>query len=293
MHSKYVTLASSTQAQVINDIAKLLSGSPISALSASCDKVNSTLISTVAPGWTLFDAAAPLNGNVLSASDADALTTKYVRIFGPSGTTIDITANETWNAGTHAGTNPANASGVTVPYSTNAVNTYWIFGTPRSIFITNGALTGSVGVFEFTRDAAYLTGSTYPAQANASCNSFQLAAGTLALPRSKNLVAAGDLTAAAASAVVGTIAARGVTGRPGSPNTTIQDGSGNLYHEMRPLFAMVNQSGGLTQSAILGKIFDIMEVTLNAGAALDTFSDGTSTWMILPPNTITLALKVA
>jgi hypothetical protein len=293
MHSKYVTLGTSTQAQVISDIAKLLSGSAVASLSASCDKVNTTLISTVAPGWNLFDPAAPLNGAVLSAPDFDALTTKYARVFGPSGTTIDITANETWNSGTHAGTNPASATGSTLPFNPAAVNTYWIFATPRSIFITNGAIAGSVGVFEFSRDAAYLVGSTYPCQANASCNSFQLAAGTMSLPRSKNLVAAGDLTAGTATAVVGIIAARGVTGRPSSPNTSIQDGSGNLYHEMRSLFAMVNQSGGLTQCAILGKVFDIMEITLNAGSALDTFSDGTNTWMLLPVNSITLALKVA
>ena len=106
MYAKYVSNTTSVQAQVINDLCLLLAGGTIASLSASCDKVNTTLLSTVLPGWTLVDSAALLSGSVVTAPDASALTTKCVRIYAPTAILIGIMGTEDWNATTHVGLNP-------------------------------------------------------------------------------------------------------------------------------------------------------------------------------------------
>ena len=215
MHAKYVSTIASTQAQIINDLALLISGSPISALSASCDKANTTLISTVLPGWTLLDAAAGSSGCVLTAPDADGLTTKYVRLFGITANWIDLNLYESWNSATHVGTNVSisassqRAAAQSVLWNAGVTNTYWIFATPRMLFITGPQVVGAnidgsssgMGAFEFTRECEYLKGSTYPCVATGTSHALSgkwgatLSDVQLFMSRTKNLNAAGDYTA--------------------------------------------------------------------------------------------------
>lgn len=294
MYAKYVTNATSTQAQVINDIAQLLSGAAISALSASCDKVNTTLLSTVAPGWTLTDAAAASSGCVVSAPDAAALTTKYVDLYASSAALIAAVGYETWNAGTHAGTNPTNAISNTLAYSASAVNTYLIFATPRSFYIGTPGTSVGIGAFEFTRDCQYLVGTTYPCFAMISSVSLQGANTMSFVPRLKSLIAAGDLSAANAGVYVATISPKNtptVTSPARAPNAAIYDSTGTQYQEVRPLWLVAAPSAIIVP--ILGKVYDILEINANAGNTLDTFSDGTNTYAIVNVGTCSYAFKQA
>lgn len=322
MYAKYVTDTTSVQAEVINDIALLLSGSPISALSNSCDKANTTLISTVAPGWTLVDNAAPLNGRVLSAPDADGLTTKYVNLNTQSASLIGLTGYEAWNSVAHTGTNATTPS--TVTYSTTTPNTYIIFATVRSFYfsIVNGD--SGIGAFEFTRECEYLKGTTYPcftvidsasngglgAQARNSTVNTSFTPNYI--PRSKNLMGGGDLTGASSYCVVSSISAKNNPLQYSSNNTVIYSSfitapqstrmftdTGRPYYELRPLFAMTasgwwnNYSSKVSNGALLGKFYDVLETAANAGNNLDTFSDGTTTYVILAIANATYAFKMA
>jgi hypothetical protein len=278
MFAKYVSNTNTTQAQVMSDLALLLSGSPLSALSASCDKANSQLISTVAPGWTIVDTLAANAGYVLAASDANGLTTKNVKLFPPTSATLDILGYDTWNATTHVGTNTTTASTSVLAYSTPAILTYWLFATPRSLFIASSGQQG-IGAFEFTRDAAYLVGSNYPCFATANINALVgSSGGTLSAPKIKNFIAAGDLNGVTINSA--TIAVRNAgTGVLGAPSQQTFDLTGNIYYETRPVWAGVNNMTAVSQG-ILGKFYDFLEINRTVGQPLDTFFDGTDTWMI-------------
>ena len=326
MYAKYVSTTTSVGAQVINDLALLLSGSPISALSASCDKINSTLVSTVAPGWTLLDSAAPASGCMLSAPDIDGLTTKFVYLY-PAVSELRIGSYETWNAVAHTGTNAT--PGISIcAHSATVANTYIVFATPRSFYIcpVNGA--GS-GAFEFTRECEYLKGTTYPCFAivpsyiSLNLNSLspvllggsgQVWAFTPAgVPRMKNLYGAGDITGATSGVFLATLGQRvsqvqgaNTTGTWSStvllgPVSRLFDASGTPYYELRPLWAMSDANaipdgtyyGKIRSGAIVGKFYDIWETSTGAGNNLDTFSDGTSTYVYLTIGASAFAFKMA
>lgn len=280
MHAKYVTTTTPTLAQVIADLAALACGGSIASLSASCDKANSTLVSTVVPGWTLVDAAAANSGQVVSAADANTLTTKYVRIFAPNVSAIDLACYEGWNATTHVGSNGSTATGRTLAYTAGAVNTYWLFATARTLYLlASGNIT--LGVLEVSRDAAYLAGSTYPVAAVISDGGL-IAGNVSSISRVKKMAATGDSTGGSAQ-VIGacSLGARGATTTAYVPNATLRDGSETAYYELRPIWlGITGDVGTLPRPAILGKLYDVFELAGAAGNQFDTFSDGTDTYLV-------------
>lgn len=297
MHVKYVTTGNPVLAQVISDLALLCTGAQVSSLSASCDPVNTTAVNTVAPGWTLVDNAAPNSGIVVSAPDMDGLTTKYVRMYAPGSNSFDVVGYEGWNATAHTGTNPtSNSSALTL--ATNAVNTFWLFATPRTIFISQVSGAG-VGAFEFSRDIQYTKGTTYPTFAVGAVSSiFPTSTSVLPVyaPRIKNATSAGDSTAASAGIFACTLAPKFVS----ATNTAVRanpgplrDSSENQYYEMRPIWAA--SVGGYTYGncVINGRFQDVMEVSSQIGNTFDTFSDGTNTYMVFVSGSGAMALKVA
>jgi hypothetical protein len=282
MFAKYVTTAAPVQAQMIADIAALICGASIASLSASCDKVNSSLVSTIAPGWTLHDA--PNSGVVVTAPDVDGLTQKYVRLFAPSASTFDAMGYETWNAVAHTGTNATPGNPASFSFWANQVNTIFIFATARSFYFTSPA--AGVGSFEFSRDAGYLQGSSYPCHAIATSASLTSAvsSGNVYVPRMKNLVAAGDRSGFALYAA--TLAPRYGTGNQGGPAGALYGADGTMHYEIRPMWLM--SDGG-----VIGKLFDVIELARQSGAAFDTFSDGVDTFMLVPSSNFIMIFKVA
>jgi hypothetical protein len=286
MYAKYVTNPSSTLANIIADLAALLAGGSIASLSASCDKVNSTLVSTVAPGWTAFDVSSSVanSGRVVSCADNSALTTKYANLQTPGAGQIDLLVYDTFNAGTHTGTNAstalaANLSGL----STTVVNVIAIWCTPRSFYIQGvTTATGGIGCFEYTRETQFLVGTTYPvacaldksALASASAINGQTS-------RIKNMGAAGDTTGAGATVRVGSISPKYSSGvkNNGVANLQVRDNADALYMELRPIYAMSPDYGTQLRSQCYGRLYDVLDCTWLTGAnTLDTFSDGTDTY---------------
>ncbi len=301
MYAKYVTNATSTLANVIADIAALLCGGSIASLSASCDKVNSTLVSTVAPGWTAHDISGSVanSGRVISAPDASGLTTKYANIYTPSVGTIDVLTYDAFNAGTHTGTNASTA--VTSPMnsiSLTSVNVIAIWATPRGFYMQGVTVAaGGSGHFEYTRDIQYLIGTTYPCCFALSKDTLGSASSTSLgqTSRMKNLTAAGDTTGSTAAVALGCITTKFGVGSKisGVINAQIRDNTEALYMELRPLYAMSLIYGSQQRQVPFGKVYDILECTFVSGAnTLDTFSDGTDTYsyIVIDANTA-MALK--
>lgn len=291
MYAKLVTTSAPTQAAVISDIAKLCSGSDIASLSSSADKTNSVLISTVAPGWTLIDSAAPSSGQVLSAPDADGVTTKIINLYAPATTTISLFAYTAWNSTAHTGTDVSTNPG-TMAFTAGAVNTFYIFATPRTIFVLSANTL--LYAAEFTREAAYLVGSTYQPFMIGIMGSI-VSSGTSYTARRKALTVAGDYTAANAQMVVMQMAARVQSGVAQGPFSAVQDAAGNLYHEIRPIYAGIfgpesTQSG---TNLYCGKLYDVYETSRNGIASYDTISDGTNTYMAYASGATCLLWKMA
>jgi len=141
MFTKYVYLAGITQADMMNDIVLLLTGTTDKALlSASCDQANTEILTTYAPaGWTLHDAAAGTNAKVIKAAcDGDAAQFKYVKISTAVAGQIFTGLWHDWNATSHVGTNlSANSetSGYGQRYSTTLAGTVYISASERQITI--------------------------------------------------------------------------------------------------------------------------------------------------------------
>ena len=301
MYAKYVTNASSTAAQVANDIAKLCSGASVASLSASCDKVNSQIqYNTVAPGWTIVDNAGPSSGTVISAPDAAGLYTKYVNIYAT--TYFIMTTYETYSIGTHTGTNISTvgsnfAAACSPTYSTTGIQTFYVYATPRTIFIINSTGTLTCSTVEFSRDARYLNSTTstiYPCHGVAANylfmnNNFSSIPG-LATTRVKHMSASGDITGTNAILAAGAILGLYYTSNPGQATTFIlpmRDSTDTMYHPITPMFAMYLQSAATAnQSTPIGKIYDVQLTTSNYGSGLDTISDGVDTYIVMSPSMV-------
>jgi hypothetical protein len=165
MYAKYAYLANVTQAQVLSDVVAILTGETNKAnLSAGCDQANTEISAAYeVAGWTVHDAAASTNSQVLKAAcDGDAAQFKYMRISTATSGNIWSGLYEAWNATTHVGTNVAPNSDSTSygqRYATAAAGTLYISASAnRALFYGvysggNGNLTylSSSGVLEFDR----------------------------------------------------------------------------------------------------------------------------------------------
>jgi hypothetical protein len=301
---KYVTNASVTTINIINDVALLCTGGSISDLSTGCDKVYTTILAKIVnPGWTLVDNAAPNTGVVISSPDVDG-NIKYVRLslVGASNN-VSFDLFESWNATTHTGTNQSSYPAA-VTATGGSKQTFYLYVTPRTIYfakpatISNGIVThNGGGTFEVSRDALYLKGTNYPAFCTGadqglipygSGNSY-----SMVFPRIKNQSGVGDVTGTSALGMTGTICAKyygagGTVGSPGRPNRTATDAT---YYDFRDMWVLCSLSG--SNGTILGKMYDVKEIAYGAANTGDTFSDGTDTYMAFLTNYGCFALKVA
>lgn len=109
MWCRYAYKAAASKANILSDVVKLLTGeTSLGNLSSDCDTVTSQLVTTVAAGWTVHDAAAGTNAKCIKSPLADdAATFKYLVVDTNTTGYILGKVYETWNAQTHTGTNLA------------------------------------------------------------------------------------------------------------------------------------------------------------------------------------------
>ncbi len=110
MYAVYKYLNGATAANVLADVVAILTGTTdVNTLSASCDKVNSSIFSTNAAGWEMHDASAGTNSVVLKAAVHDnASQYKYMWLTTNTAGYFGCALYETWNATSHTGTNVCN-----------------------------------------------------------------------------------------------------------------------------------------------------------------------------------------
>jgi len=82
-------------------------------LSASCTQANTTITSTIAAGWGVYDAnTGTSNQQVLRAKNADGTTYKYLMLDFSTANFLKTLVYESWDAGANTGTNLATLSDV-------------------------------------------------------------------------------------------------------------------------------------------------------------------------------------
>lgn len=203
MLAKYQYLTTATAAQVQADILLLLTGTTSTAsLSASCDKPNSSILTTYdSAGWTSYDSAAYTNGFCVRALQQDGVTYKYLTFEASSTTNFAVRIAEAWNSGTHAGTNVTGAA--TNTWSASSGGVFWIYATQQLVVIRHSntaanSFTNTIACIEMDNtDGMIIAG--YPTQGLVSypVNTATAAtAGTFC--RIKHPNGAGDLTTTSA-----------------------------------------------------------------------------------------------
>ncbi len=139
MYAKYTYAAGSTAANVLADIVKIVTGETNKAnLSANCDQANTDILTTYnVAGWSVHDAAGGTNRQVLSAPNSDTGTKYAVLDTNTSGFFIMHTA-ESWNAGTHVGTNVTNiGTGNQQRVNLTSGGVLYVYATARCIFLNS------------------------------------------------------------------------------------------------------------------------------------------------------------
>lgn len=285
MYAKYVSVAAPVLADIVSDLALLSSGSPISALSASCDKVNSQILVNTDPvGWTLSDAAGPNSSKVLTAKDLSNAD-KFVYIAPKSTTGLFIGAFDTYNPATHTGTNQtAPAPTSNLAFTAGIVNTFNLLVNARHLIITNADGTVMCADLEFTRDASYLSNLSYPAHGVLFDQGDYQQVQNFMYPRVKNMVAAGDQVSARGAFVGLCSTYHGADYSLMLPTAPMRDSTDAVYHPMTPAYLGLKQ-GNTDKQFTLGRIVDGFFSTSNYGSVLDTIFDGVDNFLLLLPFT--------
>jgi hypothetical protein len=162
-----------TYADIASDIQAILTGeTDKNNLSATCDKTNTFIISTVAAGWQIHDASAGTNTFVVKAPHIDAPTNyKYAIIDLSQNPYIKLHACESWDEIGHTPTNKT-VNGSTSEYqriNTAGAGIIHIFASERFIALVGeytgvwgGTEAGTVSlVVEYSRGAPW-NPTTYP-----------------------------------------------------------------------------------------------------------------------------------
>lgn len=295
MYAVYNYKAGSTAANVSADIIKLLTGETnLANLSADCVTANSSIISTVAAGWTVHDAAAATNFQVIKALCMDGTTWKYYRFGLPSTTALEGTISEGWNASTHTATNghSQGISGVQSSWNAASGGYFYIYATQKNIVMFSfhsSAYQDFRGAMclEHTRDTVP-TGypsffSTYGATSSYNyINVVQNSGLSWSHTRYKNPAGAGDIL----STNNGNFGGTGI-GPIASFNAS--NSSNALYrNESDATLAVTYRIGAATTSVgistvgnrYLGEVPDLLMASTNLGAARDEITISSKTYVL-------------
>ena len=183
MYAQYHYLPTATQAQVLADIALILTGTTtVTSLSASCDMPNTSIVSIVPAGWTSVDAAAATNARALSAPLVDSATPAKILVIDLNTANFLLTkVYESWNATTHVGTNLAYTSDLTTnapALTLTAGGWIYISASARHCLIatmdnTLTTFSPGAGIVEHTRNDPWNTvANAYPCSAYLSMKNF-------------------------------------------------------------------------------------------------------------------------
>jgi hypothetical protein len=158
--------------QIGTDISNILSGTTTTIAGLSSSWINAgTLVSTVVPGWSKYDAAAGTAANGLTPfvmrSPWSDNTSNFKNLYfsSPSANWITMNGYDTWNSTTHTGTLPHVVSPIADSWQTlkfYAGAWVMISASPNHLLISafgNGSFAAgnTVAAFEYSRDDPWST----------------------------------------------------------------------------------------------------------------------------------------
>lgn len=197
MFAIYTTAGACSQAQFLSDMVALATGETNKAnLSAGCNQAATSIFAGYqVAGWSVYDAAAGANAQTLRAQNQDGSTYKYATLNVLSAANFTFTLSESWNSGTHTGTNNCVTPNVAWAVSLS----FYIYITSKNWFIWNVSnLVGSY-IAEFIRlgqPVGYPCAVISPPNGGAGATLPGVTVTTInsTVPRAKNGSGAGDLT---------------------------------------------------------------------------------------------------
>lgn len=291
MYAVYCYAAGATAANVNADLIKLMTGETNKAnLSADCVQANTSIVSTVPAGWTVYDSAAGGNSQVIRSLCADGTTYKYYKVNVSSTTVIDYNSYEGWNNTTHVGTNPT----MPTAYGSGAWSSvnggyFYMYVSNRSIVclsFTSAAYQNINGAlfFETTRDGI-LPG--YPCFFQYGFNSnnvlyFGSTSSAFYSPRMKNNSSTGDVLSSSMS-YSGIMMAQNCSSAA-IPDTVgfYRDASeaNNIAYYKIGISAHNAGSESRLGRRYLGEVYDVFCVASAVGSARDEFTSGGKTYVL-------------
>jgi hypothetical protein len=288
MWAKYSYNASVSQANILNDIVAILTGTTDkTTLSAGCDQANTEILTTYDnAGWTVHDAAAGTNAQVIKAAcQGDANQYKYVEINTNTAGQVFMGFWEDWNAGTHTGTNLTNNSKTTgygQRYSTTTVGTMYISASSGRVLMYGTSSAGdgtanggkcTTGVLESGRNYTWCAvGQGYvPAF-------YLLDSSTTHSPRYKTATGGIQTSGSVISGLKSTFGAS--SGGTVIHSTGVPGSSGNNV----PV-ADFTVNGNTTNQAYFSDVLPSGAKCAGIGNALDELSYDSKTWIIMPMGT--------
>lgn len=196
MYAKYEYNSGATQANILADLVAILTGTTdVNTLSASCNKAASTITSTVAAGWTVHDASAGSNKQVLKAPYVDnGSAYKYTEIT-VSASEIQLHVNETWNETAHTYTNKTGNTSYYQRWSSSNAGRVYIFSSARFMALVGeystsygeSSYSGMTVIVELSRNQPWNTvASGYPSVALVNTGEAHYGNAGVYVPRAKN-----------------------------------------------------------------------------------------------------------
>lgn len=149
MYTRYVIASNATQGGVADDLMALVTGeTTVANLSSSCDKTKTTIISTVAAGWSIHDSTGSSTYRRVVSAPYIGNGAKY-KFFEIA---VDYTNRftgylyESFDSGTHSGTNiTANSTNYKQQLDLSGGSIIHIFSSARFIAFCSAMNNGSLG----------------------------------------------------------------------------------------------------------------------------------------------------
>ena len=290
MYAVYNYAAGATTANILADVIKLLTGETNKAnLSAACVQANTSITSTVSAGWTVHDAAAGTDYQVIKSLCADGTTYKYYGLKVDSATALRPLTYESWNATTHAATNSTAATSTYTPITIAPTGGgyLYIYCTNRNIMIRSycsGAFQGVQGGFfhEYSRE---MVPTGYPCWLLSNGNGN----GLYASPRVKNVTTTGDYLTGGSqfnlSHGISTACNSYLGGSGGTyvnNNGYYRDGSENvsLVVFKMEVFGIPIQNGTNLGTYRHGDVYDVVGMATVTGGTLDEIVINSKTYVL-------------
>jgi len=301
MYATYVYAAGSTAANILADVVKLLTGTTDKAqLSANCVQASTSIDASVnAAGWEVYDASAGTNARCLRAPIVDnGSQYKYLVVDTNSAGYIFFKLYESWNNSTHVGSYLAynsdstaysqrlnTSTGGRLEVSASARHAV-VFSLQNSAY---GSSSGSCpgGVVERTRRSPWdvIANGYMPVIAFIGFGSYAAYE-----PRQVGETGS-DETGSYAAVFPMHVFGGGAASLTSMPATTIPYDSTKslLRHAFSPI-SFVNPANGHLGGDITS-LCDIWLTTQTSGAAFDTVTYNSNTYVIWTSGTFRLAVR--